>query len=171
MTLEQIKAYANTLTEDAFETLDDLIDFLNEAQDIIGRWQMVPAAPVEYILTTNEITLPADFLKLHKATFEGSPYYPPEAPWNGVLTLETGLTEGTVKIWYYKKPAVLLSTTPNQVPEVDSIYHRAMSSYAAKMFNLIDDDAALREAFRNEFYTSLSSMKVDTGIPIHYKNY
>jgi hypothetical protein len=171
MTLEQIFTYANTLTEDAFATLDDCIEFLNEAQDIICRWQPVQAAPVSYDLTSNEVTLPADFMKLHKATLDDVAYFPPSAPWSGVLTLETSLVEGTLKIWYYKTPSVLVSSTPSQVPDVHEMYHRSMASYAAKMFNLIDDDPGLRDTFRNEFYGIISAMKVSSGIPIHYTNY
>lgn len=168
MTLTQILAYANVLTEDAFESLSDCLEFLNDAQDIIARYEMVQAAPVSYVLTTNQIILPVDFMKFHKATLNDVDYIPPESDWNGILALETSLIKGTIKLWYYKIPAVLVLTT--QTPEVNPVYHRSIATYAAKMFNLVDDDPALREAYKNEFYLSLSQMKIDHGFAIKYKN-
>lgn len=171
MTLDEILDYANILTEDAFEGLSDIIEYINEAQDLIAKWDMIQAPPVEISLTSNAVTLPEDFMKLHKMTLNDFPYTPPSAPWAGELTLETSIDEGTLKIWYYKKPTILSASTPSQVPEVKTEYHRAMASYAAKMFHLIDDDPALKAAFQDEFIKALSGNKIDTGIGIQYKNY
>lgn len=171
MTLTEILTYANVLTEDGFDTLADCIDFLNEAQDLIAGWEPIQADPVEYTLTTNLITLPVDFLQMSHATYEDYPYLLTSQPWKGTLELPTSMTSGTLKIWYYKTPAVLLSSTPSQVPEVATKYHRAMASYAAKMYHLIDDDPALREAFRNEFMQSLTAMKTSTGFAANYINF
>lgn len=170
MTLDEILTYANVLTEDAFEDLSDIIDWLNEAQDIIARWDKIQATPVEYELTSNEITLPEDFMQLAKCTLDDVAYVPPSEPWAGDLTLHTELTEGTLKLWYYKFPEPLLAATPTQVPEVKSQYHRSMASYAAKMNFLKDDDPELREAFRVEFAQQLGAMKVSTGLTTQYYN-
>lgn len=171
MTLQQILDYANTLTEDGFDNLADIIEFLNEAQELIARWDMVRATPMIYNLVTNEIQLPDDFLQLAKATLDDYPLAISSEPWDGVLTLPTSITSGTLKIWYYRTPEVLVSTNASQVPEVGVQYHRSMASYAAKMYYLIDDDAALREAYRNEFIASLSSMRVSSGMATNFVNY
>ena len=47
MTLEQILDYANILSEEAFDSLADIIEYINEAQDLIAKWDMIQATPVE----------------------------------------------------------------------------------------------------------------------------
>lgn len=171
MTLEQILDYANVLSEEAFDSLADIIEYINEAQDLIAKWDMIQATPVEIPLTSNVVPLPTDFMKLHKATIDDIPYNFPEEPWAGQVTLETERTEGVLKIWYYKKPTVLSASTPSQIPEIKSDYHRVLAVYATKMFHLVDDDQGLKEAFQQEFIMSLTGNKVSTGMATKYKNY
>ena len=171
MTLEQILDYANILSEEAFDSLADIIEYINEAQDLIANWDMIQATPVEIPLTSNVVTLPTDFMKLYKMTLDDIPYSPPSAPWAGELTLEDSIEDGTLKIWYYKKPTILSASTPSQIPEIKSDYHRALAVYATKMFHLVDDDQGLKEAFQQEFIMSLTGNKVSTGMATKYKNY
>lgn len=172
MTLQEIFNYANVLTEDGFNSLADCIDFLNEAQDLISSWDAVQAEPMSFILTSDssDVWVPDDFISLKKATLDDYPYAINAEPWGGILSLPTGTT-GTLKLWYTRQPATLLSTTPTQVPEVKTIYHRSMASYAAKMYHLIDDDPGLREAFKQEFLQSLSAYKTSSGMTANYFNF
>ena len=91
-------------------------------------------------------------MKLYKMTLDDIPYSPPSAPWAGELTLEDSIEDGTLKIWYYKKPTILSASTPSQIPEIKSDYHRALAVYATKMFHLVDDDQGLKEAFSAGVY-------------------
>lgn len=170
MDINSILAYANMITDDSFADLSSIIDYLNEAQEIIARWDMIEAAPIEYELTTNVIALPSDFLKLYKITLDDIPFNPPEEPWNGTLTFGETVTSGTIKLWYYKSPAALSAATPTQVPDIHEKYHRAMAKYAAKMFNLSDDDEGLRDAYAREFSALVASMRTNKGTTITYKN-
>lgn len=173
MTLQEIFDYTNNVLLDGeLDELSNIIDFLDEAQQMIARIDMVPATPVEYELTTNAITLPADFLRLYKATLEEEPYTFTDEPWAGELTLPTGVTEGTLKLWYFKIPAALSVLTPTQVPEVNPVYHRMMADYAAKMYYLIDDDADMRDAFAAEFRGKIASFKTPPVVSSgRFKNY
>ena len=171
MTIQEIFNYANALTEDAFTDLDEIIVFINEAQDIVCRYDKIEAAPVTTTLTTNALTLPADFLEFHKLTYNDVPYLPSGKPWQGVLELPTTITDGTMKLWYYKKPSALLSTTPTQVPGIDAKYHRALSIYAAMMYFSVDDDPAQRENFKKMFYEILAANKNTTGTTISFTNF
>lgn len=171
MTLRAILDYANTLTDGSFTDLSEIIHFLNEAQDLICRFDRIQAGPATYVLTTNSITLPTDCMQAAKMTYNDIPLVLEEEPWAGVITLPTAMTEGTIKLWYYRYPATLLSTTPTQVPDVGTQYHRAMASYAAKQYFLIDDDAALRDAFKTEFVQSLQALKMAPGFTGAFANY
>ena len=165
MTVQQIYDYANVLTEDSFSAVSEVIEWMNEAQDIIARYDSVEATPVEYTLDEDhEITLPDDFMMAAKFKWEDTTVNLTEAEiWDGVMTLPTCMTSGTLKMYYYKHPDVLLSTTLTQVPEVSAIYHRAMAKYIAKMFHLVDDDQALRAQFEAEFAAEIQSMKMPKG--------
>ena len=172
MTLQEIFDYCNgSLLESELTGLSDIISFLNEAQNIIARLDMIQAAPVEIELSTNSFSLPSDFLRLYKATIDDKPYSFEEKPWAGVQTLPEGLTEGTVKLWYYKKPTTLLSTTPTQVPDVDPVYHQIMGDYAASMYYLIDDDPAMRDAFKREFQNKIAAFKTPPATSNRFVNY
>lgn len=172
MTIQEIFDYCNTsLLESELTDLSDIISFLNEAQNVIARLDMIQAAPVEIELTTNEFSLPADFLRLYKATLDDKPYAFDEKPWAGVQPLPEGLDEGTVKLWYYKKPATLLASTPTQVPEIDPIYHPLLGDYAAKMYYLIDDDPAMRDSFAREFQNKIAAFKTPPATSTRFVNY
>lgn len=171
MTLAQILAYANKLTEDGFENLEDCIEYLNDAQELVCRYKKLEATPVSYVLDSNQIILPSDFLGYAKSTIDDSAYFPPNAPWCGVLTLEPQRTSGVFKLWYYKSPTPLSASTPEQVPDIDQVYHKLLATYATKMYHLVDDDPALRESFKTEFYNGLSALSINTGLPIRYKNF
>lgn len=178
MTLQQIFNYANTLTEDAFGELADIIEYLNEAQDLVARFDRVRAAPIEFTLTTNSVTLPADLMQVERMTYKLSadstveiPFNQALEPWGSVLTLPTTMTSGVLTVWYYKIPATLLSTTPTQVPEVGAQYHRSLAVYAAKNYFMVDDDPAMREAYKAEFIGQLQSMRMSSGVVHNFHNF
>jgi hypothetical protein len=173
MTLQEIFDYVNDhLVENELADISDILPFLNEAQNVIARIDKIPATPVSYTLTTNEVTLPSDFLRFAKATLDDVPYaLPADGLWGNTLTLPTGQTSGTLKVWYWKRPEELSASTPTQVPEVDTCYHMAMANYVAKMYYLVDDDPDMRSAFEREFAGQIAAMKTPPMPSYLFVNY
>lgn len=171
MTITEILAHANILTESGFTALADAVAFMNEAQDLIARWDMVRADPVIYTLHSNEIMLPEDLIQIARLEYNGSRISINAEPWGGFLTLPIGMTSGTLKVWYYRKPAVLLASTPTQVPEVGEQYHLAIAMYCAKQYFLIEDEPDMSERFHGEFLKTLQALKGASGAQTTFFNY
>jgi len=170
MTIQEIFDYLNTLTDNSFDVISEIIAWLNEAQNIVARWHGIQADPVTYELTTNQITLPVDLLVVDHLEYEDQPFGLIGKPWKGVLKLPAEYTSGTLVLYYFKRPDKLLATTPNQVPEVDEQYHMAMAEYVASMYFLADDDPEQRAAFRQEFAINIQSMKMDENPVTNFYN-
>jgi hypothetical protein len=165
MTIQEIYDYANVLTETIFSDLSEVIEYMNEAQDVIANFDHVEAYPISYTLTDNHrFALPEDFLMVAHFEFEGRRIdLSPVTIWNTIMILPETMTSGTLTMYYYKIPERLVATDPTQVPEVKPCYHRAMSYYIAKVYHLIDDDQALRAQFEQEFHRKLQEAKMPSG--------
>lgn len=171
MTIQEIFAYGNTLAENNFEEMNDIIEFLNEAQDIIARFDPLKAQPYYTLVTDQGIMLPSDLLRLHQITVDEVVYYPKGPAWGGIIATPDLTVGSMVQILYYVRPTVLLPSIPLQEPRVPKQYHRAMAAYAARMFYLIDDDAPLREAFQQQFMNQLASLKTSDDVVSQFINF
>lgn len=171
MTLQEIFNYANQLAENNFHEMSDAIGYLNEAQDIISRFDPVQAQPYHTIVTTEGIGLPTNLLRVSRILVSGAEYRTREQAWNNVLPAPD-LPVGTkVVIYYYSKPSELTEMAAMQEPRVPKQYHRAMAHYAAKMFYLVDDDPPLRDAFKQEFMSLLGSLKSGQNTTSNFINF
>ena len=171
MTLQEIFNYANQLAENNFHEMGDALGFLNEAQDIISRFDPMQAQPFYTIVTDQGIGLPTNLLRVSRITSGGKEYRPKEEAWNNVLPTPDLPVGSQVKVFYYSKPAELSEMTVLQEPRVPKQYHRAMAHYAAKMFYLVDDDPPLRDAFKQEFMSLLGSLKSGQSTITNFYNY
>lgn len=171
MTIQEIFAYANTLAENNFEEMNDIIEFLNEAQDVVARFDPLKSQPYYTMVTEQGIMLPADLLRVHQIIVDDVVYHPKEPAWGGMIATPELTLGALVKILYYVRPAVLLPSIPQQEPRVPKQYHRAMASYAARMFYLIDDDGPLREAFQQQFQSQLASLKSSDDVVSQFINF
>lgn len=172
MTIQQIYDYANELSEESLGDLASTIMWMNEAQDLIARFDHIQATPATYTLTTNEITLPSDFMMAARIKYEGQVIDASALEiWSGVMSLPDWMTTGDLKLYYYRKPAVLLATTPGQVPDVAEQYHGAISYFVVSKYHEVDDDQALAARFSSDFMSMIQSMKMPNGHVTNYYNY
>jgi hypothetical protein len=157
-TLEDLYNYTNErLLDGNLDSIDDVIEFFEECQQIITEKYPIEAPKLNILLTSNEITKPANFKDLKKIIIDDAEVNPVEI-WGDTITLDERYNTGNAVLYYYKKPAELDNTNLNQVPDVDSRYLPLMAKYAAKMYYLVDDDEAMREAFRMNFIEQLVSI-------------
>ena len=173
MTIQQIYDYANVLTEDAFSAISETIEWMNEAQDIIARFDHVEAIPINYTLNdSHRFALPEDFMMASKFKWNDSIVNLSQAEiWAGVMTLPTTMTSGTLTMYYYKIPEQLNIDTPDQIPEIKPQYHRAIAKYVAAKFHMVDDDQPLRAQFEADFMAELQSMKMPNGNVTTFHSY
>lgn len=171
MTLQEIFNYANVLAENNFEEMSDVIEFFNEAQNIIATFDPLKSQPYYTVVTEQGIMLPSDLLRVHQIYVDDVIYQPKEPAWGGIIPTPDLAEDKMVKILYYVRPSLLVATAPTQEPRVPKQYHSAMASYAAKMFYLIDDDAPQKEAFQQQFLTMLSSLKTNDNVVTQFINF
>jgi hypothetical protein len=171
-TLGELFNFTNEkLLDGNLDSIDDVIEYYEECQQLIADIFPIEAPKLTIVLTSNEITKPADYKSLKKIVINSTEVLPQEV-WGNVITLSASYKSGEATLYYYKKPDELIKSNLNQVPDVDSRYLPLMAKYAAKMYYLVDDDEDMREAFRTDFISQLNSIgNVNkNGKQSNYKN-
>lgn len=169
-TLGEIFNHINDqLLDGELESINDVLQFLEECQQRLSIKYPIEAPIVSLTLTSNEITVPADLQKLNRITVDGVKVAPTEV-WGDVIYLPTAYKAGTAKLYYYKKPTALDPGNLLQVPDIDSRFFPAMAKYAASMYYLVDDDSDMREAFRSAFYADMDGISVSKETKCTFTN-
>lgn len=156
------------LLEGSLGDVAEIIEFLEECQQKININDPLEAKRT-VSFADGELILPSDYLKFKKLKIDGK-YVEPLEEWAGVLTLPSDYVDGTAEFYFYRKPAALDPLNLDQVPDIDPRYFPSMAAYAAKMFNLVDDDEDLREAFKAEFFDGLATFKKSKTSTTTFKN-
>jgi len=167
--LGDIFEYTNTnLLDGELDSLSDIISYLEEAQNKIVEKAKVEAPILTITLTSNEVTLPDDFMFLKKIMVNGV-RVEPEEKWDKILYLPENIKIGTAKLYYYKKPRSLDGNDLSQVPDIDSRYFYNMAQYAAEMYRLMDDDEQ-QARFAAKFFEGLMIYSTSSTTQSKFKN-
>lgn len=176
-TLQDIFNYCNNdLLDGELDALTDIINYLNEAQNIIAEVALIEAPLVTTTLTsTCQVVIPANNLKVSEFALvrtDGVKEDPiePIKEWNNIAYFNKSLEGRTINLYYYKKPTALNASTLTQVPDVDSRYFHSMAQYAAEMYKLKDDDAEAQESFTKKFIQGLTLYSKNKGAIRQFKN-
>jgi hypothetical protein len=143
------------LLSDELTSVNDIIEYLEEAQNIIVEKFPLEAPIFSLTLTNNQFTLPDDFAAINNLTVDKAAVTPDDV-WNKVVTLPKDITSGSLELRYYRKPNALDPSNLAQIPDVEPRFFIMMAKYAAKMYYLADDDAEMREAFKTDFADNLN---------------
>jgi hypothetical protein len=171
MTLQAIYDYANKLLDASLNDISDIIEYLNEAQRYIVGLDPLQASATGVLDETHSITLPSDFLALKAIVIDDYDYSTSGELWAGVITLPVGYTEGTYVLKYYRSPVLLDGNVTDQVPDIHEKYHPLLAVYAAKMYNLVEDDQEIKAAYMDEFVQGVSNLKTTDGANQRFFNY
>lgn len=160
-TLGELYNYTNDiLLQGELDSIEDVIQYFEECQQMIAIKDPLEADQ-SFTLTSNVITVPANYRKFHKIKITGCTNvadgeYVPEEMWKGEITMPSYIDNGTLKLYYFKNPTELDANNLNQVPDVDYRYLNSMATYAAEMYYRADDDPDMREAYKEAFFRGLS---------------
>lgn len=177
-TLGDIYNYCNNdLLDGELVDIYDIINYLEEAQNLINTVNELEAPIASYTLdSTCQITLPTNCSKVKQFSVveSDSPYVEepiePTREWAKTVYFPSIHDGKTIKIYYYKKPAVLNPTTLSQVPDIDPKYFFAMAQYSAEMFKLKDDDTEAVRNYREKFLQGLTSYSTNNRALRQFKN-
>ena len=159
----------DVLLQGEIDDIAEIIEYLEEGQQRISERVPIEAPIYTVTLTTNEITLPADFKKFKKLKVDDVVIEPDEV-WAGLMTLPATYTTGTAKLYYYKKPTALVSTNLAQVPDIDQRYYSTIAQYAAEMYYMVDDDTEMQQKFTSKFFESIEIYGNSKNTVSKYKN-
>jgi hypothetical protein len=169
-TLGDLYNYTNyRLLEDQLDSIDDVIEFFEECQQIITGRFPIEAPKLNITLTSNEIPKPDDFQSLRKIIIDGHEVRPVDI-WGNIIELPKNYNSGEATLYYYKKPAALDKNNLNQIPDIDSRYLPIMGKFAAEMYYLSDEDPENRAEYRTAFIESLNRLE-DVSNNRHKSNY
>lgn len=159
------------LLQGEISEISEIIEYLEEAQQIISEKVPIEAPIYSFTLTTNQFNLPTDFYKFRKLKIDDVEVQP-EEQWNGVIYLSDNYETGSfaAKLYYYKKPTALNPNTLSQVPDIDPKYYPQMAKYAAEMYYLVDDDSEMQQQFREKFNTSVGTYSNANNSVSRFKN-
>lgn len=157
----------NNLLDNELYDVSDIINYLNEAQSIICQKSPLEAKTNYTLDSTHKFTLPTDWLSTEKIMWlklnATTPIHiEPDEVWMNEVILPLICTQGTIYLYYYKKPTEL-TVTRSQIPDIDARYNYSLASYAAEMFKLRDDDLEIAEQFRQRFMRSLDMLQTQKG--------
>lgn len=168
-TLGELYNYTNDiLLQGELDAIDDVIQYFEECQQMIATKDKLEATQT-YILTSNSITVPTDYLGLQKIKITGCTnvadgIYTPDEMWGNDIEMADYINNGTLKLYYYKNPTELDKNNLSQVPDIDYRYLNSMAIYASEMYYRNDDDPEMREAFKTSFFQGLSYFNALNGI-------
>ena len=170
-TLGDLYNYTNyRLLEDQLDSIDDVIEFFEECQQIITGRFPIEAPKLNITLTSNEIPKPDDFQSLRKIIIDGHEVRPVDI-WGNIIELPKNYNSGEATLYYYKKPAALDKNNLNQIPDIDSRYLPIMGKFAAEMYYLQDEDPENRGEYRAAFIESLNRLGDGINNNRHKSNY
>lgn len=173
-TLGELYNYTNDiLLQGVLDSIDDVIDYFEEAQQRIATKDKLEALQ-SYILSTNTITVPDNYMNLKKMKISGCTNVADgeiyaEEMWQKTVELPANINNGTLKFYYFKNPTPLDSDDLDQVPDIDYRYLNSMAQYAAKMYYMVDDDPDMKRAFTENFFEGLSYFNSLNGIEQPFK--
>lgn len=164
------KYTSEKLLSGELDSIDDIIEYLEECQQLISEKEPLEAPILTISLQNNSITLPSDFMKLKKIVINDAEVEPVQK-WNNVITIPIKYSSGEAKLFYFRKPTPLDPFNLNQIPDIDPKYYSIMAKYAAKMYYLVDDDEDMMKSFKDSFFESLTMLgSKQSNKQSNYKN-
>jgi len=175
--LGDIYNYCNDdLLDGELSDINEVINYLEEAQNIIAEVALIEAPLVTTVLdSTCKITMPTNLLKTKEFTLiscDGVLETPlePLREWAGEAFFHYIYNGRTVNLYYYKKPTALNPNNLSQIPDVDARYYFNIAQYGAEMNKLKDDDTEAQDSFRRKFSEGLQMYSKNKGTTRQFKN-
>ena len=166
--LTTVRSEIDERGSDGFFLDADIKRWLNEAQRDIAKKTLFLQETFTDTVTGTEITLPTDFIKLHKFTIgdnelEHINRNPDQgyAKWNGKLMFNFSIDNANIKLYYYRYPTEM--TTDLDESEVPLEYQDLLNKYAKHEAKLADEDPNTANVFYQQYLGGINEMKKEYG--------